>query len=149
MSNAVLVSHVENIDSLKTYLKELCRDGRYSEAGLAIGMRSVLMEPQRMLRVQAELYRYVLNLLKDRLGRMKRKSYAAWYADFPGRMDRLVSSNRIVTDQAAAELIASHRSAFGPFNSPDDFFFWALDDRRLTLDEIVRYIEKTASGDES
>jgi len=26
----------------------------------------------------------------------------------------------------------------------DEFFFWALDDRRLTLDQIVKYIEKTA-----
>ena len=33
---------------------------------------------------------------------------------------------------------------YGPFKSVDDFFFWALDDRRLTLDRIVNMIEKTA-----
>jgi hypothetical protein len=26
----------------------------------------------------------------------------------------------------------------------DHFFFWALDDRRLTLEQILKYIEKTA-----
>jgi hypothetical protein len=26
----------------------------------------------------------------------------------------------------------------------DDFFSWALDDRKLSLDQIVAYIEKTA-----
>ena len=48
------------------------------------------------------------------------------------------------TDKSAADMIDSRLSAYGPFKSIDDFFFWALDDRRLTLDRIVNMIEKTA-----
>jgi hypothetical protein len=59
-------------------------------------------------------------------------------------MDKLISSKQIVTDNASLDVITAHHDAYGPFMSVDDFFVWALDDRRLTLDQIVKYIEKTA-----
>jgi hypothetical protein len=58
-------------------------------------------------------------------------------------MDKLISSKELVTDAATLDVLSSHREAYGTFKSTDDFFFWALDDRRLTLEQIVKYIEKT------
>jgi hypothetical protein len=107
-------------------------------------MHSILIDPQHMMNDQDGMYHYVLNMLKDRIGKARGKSYATWYEDFPKIMDELVSANKIVTDAAAADVLASHRAAFGPFKSLDDFFFWALDDRRLPLGQIVQYIEGTA-----
>jgi hypothetical protein len=48
------------------------------------------------------------------------------------------------TDKNVEDVIDSRLHGYGPFKSVDDFFFWALDDRRLTLDRIVSMIEKTA-----
>ncbi len=58
-------------------------------------------------------------------------------------MAAIAADRQVVTDQAAAEVLASHYAGSGPFTSVDAFFFWALDDRRLPLDQIVKYIEKT------
>jgi hypothetical protein len=108
-------------------------------------MHSLLIDPQHTMTDQTALYRFVLDMIKDRIGKTKVKGNATWYAAFPKVLDQLISSNQIVTDQASADVIASHRAAYGPFKSVDDFFFWALDDRRLELDQIVKYIEQTAA----
>ncbi len=144
MSELVMVSSVETMEKLKTYLEQLFAQKRYSEITQAIGMHSILIDPQHMMSDQTGMYRYVLNMLKDRINKARGKSYASWYEDFPKIMDQLVSANKIVTDAAAADVLASHRAAFGPFKSLDDFFFWALDDRRLPFGQIVQYIESTA-----
>jgi hypothetical protein len=144
MPELVMVSDVENTEKLKAYLKQSFIQKRYSEITQAIGMHSIFIDPQHMMNDQDGMYHYVLNMLKDRIGKARGKSYATWYEDFPKIMDELVSANKIVTDAAAADVLASHRAAFGPFKSLDDFFFWALDDRRLPLGQIVQYIERTA-----
>ncbi len=143
MPEVVLVSNVEKMDKLKSYLEESFKKSRYSEITQAIGMHSLLIDPQHTMKDQADLYRGILNMIKERISLSKGKSYGAWYAAFPALMDKLVSSKQTMTDNASLEVITSHRDAYGPFKSVDDFFFWALDDRRLTLDQIVKYIEKT------
>jgi hypothetical protein len=145
MPELVRVGSVEKMEKLKTYLEELFKKERYAEITQAIGMHSLLIDPQHTLNDQTALYRFVLDMIKDRIGKTKVKGYAAWYAAFPRIMDQLVSTNQIVVNPAAADVIASHRAAYGPFKSVDDFFFWALDDRRLELDQIVKYIEQTAA----
>jgi hypothetical protein len=145
MAETVRVSDVENKEKLKSYLEELFKKGQYTEMTQAIGMYSLLIDPMHTLSDQSGLYHFVLDMIKDRIRTTKGKGYAAWYADFPKVMDQLVSANRIVTDKAAADVLASQRAGFGPFKSLDDFFFWALDDRRLPLDQIVKYVEKTAA----
>ncbi len=144
MPEVVLVSNIEKMEKLKLYLEESFRNSRYSEITQAIGMHSLLIDPQHTMEDQAGLYHYILNMLKERIGKSKGKSYGAWYAAFPALMDKLVTSKQAVTNNASLEVITDHRDAYGPFKSVEDFFFWALDDRRLTLDEIVKYIEKTA-----
>ena len=145
MTELVRVSDVEKKEELKSYLEELFKKGQYWEMTQAIGMHSLLIDPQHTMSDQAALYRFVLDMIKDRIRTSKGKGYAAWYAGFPKIMDQLVSANQIVTDKAAADVIASHRSGYGPFKSVDDFFFWALDERHLPLDHIVKYIEQTAT----
>ena len=92
---------------------------------------------------QAELYRGILSMIKARISDNKGNSYGAWYKNFPQRMDEMVSSKQIA-DKASIEVLASHREAYGAFKSVDDFFFWALDDRKLSLDQVVQYVERTA-----
>ena len=144
MPEVVLVSNVEKLEKLKIYLEESFNKSRYSEITQAIGMHSLLIDPQHTMEDQAGLYRGVLTLLKERISKSKGKSYGAWYTAFPVLMDKLVVSKQTVTDKATLDIITDHHDAYGPFKSVDDFFFWALDDRRLTLDQIVKYIEKTA-----
>lgn len=144
MPEVVMVSSVENTEKLKLFIQECFKKERYSEISEAIGLHSLLIDPQHTMRDQAGLYRTVLNMIKDRIGKSKEKGYGAWYAGFPKLMDDLLSSKQVVTDKASLDVIASHHEAYGTFKSVDDFFFWALDDRRLTLDQIVKYIEKTA-----
>jgi hypothetical protein len=143
MPELVMVSSVEKLEKLKVYLGELFQKERYAEITQAIGMHSILIDPQHMLRDQTSLYHLVLHLLKDRLSKAKGKLYAEWYAGFPKHMDDVIASNKIVVDQTASDVIASHRAAYGPFKSVEDFFSWALDDRRLELKQIVKYIEAT------
>jgi hypothetical protein len=144
MPDVVLVSNVEKLDKLKIYLEESFNKSRYAEITQAIGMHSLLIDPQHTMKDQAGLYRGVLTLLKERISKGKGKSYGAWYTAFPALMDKLVVSKQTVTDKATLDIITDHHDAYGSFKSVDDFFFWALDDRRLTLDQIVKYIEKTA-----
>ncbi len=146
MSELVMVSSVEKMENLKTYLGELFKQQRYSEMTQAIGMHSILIDPQHTMKDQAGLYRHVLNMIKNRISTLKGKSYGSWYAGFPKILDQFVTTNQIVTDKRAADTLSSHRAAYGPFKSVDDFFFWALDDRRLPLDQIVKYIEQSAAS---
>ncbi len=145
MPELVMVSSVEKMENLKTYLGELFKQQRYSEMTQAIGMHSILIDPQHTMNDQAGLYHHVLNMIKNRINTLKGKSYGSWYASFPKILDQFVTTNQIVTDKRAADALASHRAAYGPFKSVDDFFFWALDDRRLPLDQIVKYIEQSAT----
>ena len=140
----VLVSNIEKIDKLKLYLEESFKKSRYSEIMQAIGMHSLLIDPQHTMKDQAGLYHVILNMIKERISSSKGKSYGSWYTAFPALMDKLIVSKQTVTDNASLEVLTDHRNAYGPFKSVDDFFFWALDERRLTLDQIVTYIEKTA-----
>ncbi|MCK9419342.1 MAG: hypothetical protein M0R70_08195 [Nitrospirae bacterium] len=144
MPDVVLVSNIEKIAKLNIYLEDSFNNSRYSEITQAIGMHSLLIDPQHTMKDQAGLYRSILNMIKERISKSKGKNYGVWYANFPNLMDELISSKQVVTDNASQTIIASHRDAYGPFKSVDDFFFWALDDRKLSLDQIVKYIEKTA-----
>lgn len=144
MPDVVREANIATLDTLKPYIETLFKKDRYAEIILAIGMHSLLIDPEHTLGDQAGLYRFVMNLLKDRIRGRKGGGYAAWYKDFPRLLDELVSANRIITDKPCADVLASYRAASGPFKSVDEFFFWALrTDRRLTLDQIVKYIEKT------
>ena len=144
MPEVVMVSSVENRDKLKTKLEELFKNRRYSEITQAIGIHSIFIDPQHTLGDQASLYRIVLSLLKDRIRVSTGKNYGTWYEEFPKLMDKLISTKTIVTDAASLDILSSHREAYGPFKSVDHFFLWALDDRRLTVEQLVKYIEKTA-----
>ncbi len=144
MPETVFVSHVEKSDQLKTTITDLARKGRYEEITRAIGMHSILIDPQHTMEDQARLYRFVLELIKNRIRGARDKSYSSWLSAFPKLLANLVTSKQVVTDEASIGVIASHHDAYGPFRSVDDFYFWALDDRRLTLGQIVKYIEKTA-----
>ncbi len=144
MPEVVLVSSVEKMDKLKRYLEESFKNARYPEITQAIGMHSLLIDPQHTMKDQAILYHDILNMIKEKIRSIKGKSYSGWYTSFPKLMDELASSKQVVTDKASIEVMGSHRDAYGAFKSLDEFFFWALDDRRLTLEQIVKYIEKTA-----
>jgi hypothetical protein len=144
MPEVVLVSNIEKMDKLKVYLQESFKKARYSEITQAIGMHSLLIDPQHTMKDQADLYHGMLNMMKEKIRSIKGKSYGTWYSSFSKLMDELVSSRQVVIDKASLDVIASHHEAYGSFKSVDDFFFWALDDRRLSLEQIVKYIEKTA-----
>ncbi len=144
MPEVVKVSTVETNEKLMDAVEGYFKKGRYAEITQAIGMHSILMEPERMIEDQARLYRSVLNMIKDRLAGALGRQYAAWYADFPKILDGIVTSGQNITDKRSADVLASHRAAFGLFKSVDEFYNWALYDRRLTLDQIVKYLGKTA-----
>jgi hypothetical protein len=144
MPEVVMVSSVEKMEKLKSFLEESFKNARYAEITQAIGMHSLLIDSEHTIKDQSALYHGILNMIQEKIRSGKGKNYGAWYSDFPKLMDELVSSKQVVTDKASLEVIASHRAAYGAFKSVDDFVFWALDDRRLTLAQIVKYIEKTA-----
>jgi hypothetical protein len=144
MQEVAQVSNVENADKLKIYLEESFKKARYWEITQAIGMHSLFIDPQHTMKDQTKLYHGILQMLKDRISKNTGKKYGAWYESFPGRMDKLLSSKQVVTSASSVDVLASRQAAYGAFKSVDDFFFWALDDRRLPLDQIVKYIEKTA-----
>lgn len=146
MPEVVKVSTVESSQNLMSALEGYFKKGRYAEIAQLIGMHSILIDPQHSMRDQAKLYRSVLTMIKNKTSGQLGKNYGAWYAEFPAIMDSLVTGRQVVTDTLSVELLASHRAAVGPFKSLDDFFFWALDDRKLSLDQIVKYIEKTAES---
>jgi hypothetical protein len=142
MQEVVNVSSVENLEQLKSYIDVHFAQNKYYEITQAIGIHSLLIDSEHTLGDQNKRYRQVLNLLKDRIKAKLGKDYAPWYAAFP----KLANEPSMLAgmDKNAADTIASRLQAYGPFKSVDDFFFWALEDRRLTLDRIVTAIEKTA-----
>ncbi len=145
MPTLVRVADIEQVDRLKAYLQNLFDAGKYDAVSRAVGMHSELSDPEHTLADQASLFRYVLEILKHRLSSSQGHAYAAWYRCFPRSLDRLLETSGGELDQSSRNVLASHRAAYGPFRSLDDFYFWALDDRRLTLAQIIRLIEKTTA----
>jgi hypothetical protein len=143
MPELVTVSSVERLDDLKTRINELLEQERYEEITRSIGMHSILIEPEHMIADQDHLYHLVLNLLKKKVTREDPKRYSSWIIAFPALLAQFVSEGRIITDKAAQDVLASRHAAFGPFSSLDEFWYWALDDRRLPLGQIMRYIRAT------
>ena len=144
MPELVTVSSIDTIEKVKAKIEDLYKKGQYNEITQAIGMFSLLIDPDHTISDQTQLYRHVLNIMKEKLRGDKGKGYSTWYERFPKLMDEIVSSGQIVTDAMSSTVISDHYAAYGSFRTLEDFFFWALDDRRLTLDQIVKYIEKTA-----
>lgn len=143
MPEVVRVSTIENNQGLMASIEDYFKRGRYAELTQAIGMHSLLIDPQHTIYDQSHYYRTVLDLIKDRVRAGLGKHYSAWYANFPKLMDEIISAGGEGNDKLAASILASHREAYGPFKSVDAFFFWGLDERRLELGQIVNYIEKT------
>ncbi len=145
MPDVVKVSTVETIQNLMSTIEGYFKAERYAEITQAIGIYSLLIDSEHTISDQNSLYRSVLDMIKNKMSGKLGKAYSQWYADFPKILATLVSGNRAVVDETATDVLASHHAAYGPFKSLDDFFFWSLDDRRLTLTQIVKYIE-TAAG---
>jgi len=143
MPDLVTVSSVENLEDMKTTINTLFEQGKFAEIIQSIGMHSILMEPEHMISDQDHLYHLVLNLIKKKINKEDPKRYSSWITAFPALLNRIVEEKLIVTDAASLYGLASRTESFGPFSSLDEFYFWALDDRRLTLDQIVTYIQKT------
>jgi hypothetical protein len=143
MPDLVTVSSVEKLEDLKTTINTLFEQGKFAEIIQSIGMHSILMEPEHMISDQDHLYHLVLNLIKKKINKEDPKRYSSWITAFPALLNRIVEEKLIVTDAASLYGLASRTESFGPFSSLDEFYFWALDDRRLTLDQIVTYIQKT------
>jgi hypothetical protein len=142
MPEIVRVGAVESNEKILAAIEDYFKRGRYAEITQAIGMHAILIDPEHSIEDQNRLYRKILSMLKDRIAAALGRQYAAWYADFPHILDRIISGQNMVTDKGSAEVLASHRASHGAFRSADDFFFWALDDRRLTLEQIVKYFDK-------
>ncbi len=143
MTQVVTVSSVEKIDELKKNIESLFQEGKYEEITQSIGMHSILIDPEHTKKDQRQLYRMVLELLKNKVRRENPKAYSSWLSAFPQLMAGIGEKKQVVTDKAAAETLASHQGSFGPFASVDAFFWWALHDRRLPLAQIVLYIMTT------
>jgi len=143
MTDLVTVSSVEKSEDLKTNINTLFEQGKFAEIIQSIGMHSILIDPEHMIGDQDHLYHMVLNLIKKKINRTDPKQYSSWLIAFPALLNRIVEEKQIVTDAASLYGLASRTESFGPFSSLDEFYFWALDDRRLTLDQIVKYIERT------
>jgi hypothetical protein len=146
MSEVVKVSTVESGQELMAAIEGYFTKERYAEITQAIGMHSILIDPNHSIENQKRLYYSILEMIKNRIAGRLGKEYSTWYTRFSAVMDGIVTRKQVVTDEASAEVLASRRAAFGPFRSVEDFFFWALDDRRLTLDGIVNYLEKSSES---
>jgi hypothetical protein len=143
MPEVVMVSKIDTPEKLTQTVEELFRRGRYDEITQAIGMYSLMLDYEHTLADQDRLYHQVLQLIKNKIKARDAKKFSSWLTAFPKIMSQVVKKETIVTDKATAVTIASQQSAYGPFRSVDDFFFWALDDRRLPLSAIIKYLEKT------
>lgn len=143
MPELVTVSSIERNEKLTAYIERLFEKGLYNEIMLAIGMHSVLIDPQHTITEQNRLYNFVLAIIKKKISSQYPQAYSSWLSSFPEIISSIAESREVVTDMAAADTLASRHAAFGPFKSVDEFYFWALGDRRLTLDHIIKYIEKT------
>lgn len=144
MQETVYVSQAESLDSAIASIAELFRAGRYDEIARVIGLYSILADAPRTRTDQARLYRSVLDLIKGKLRKDLGSGYAPWLEAFPKLLAGLVAGKQPVADAASIEVIASRQDGHGPFRSLDDFYFWALDDRRLSLGQIMKYVERTA-----
>jgi len=143
MPELVTVSSVEKLESLRTTINELFENGKYSEIVQSIGMHSILMEPEHMIGDQDSMYHLVLNLMKKKIQREDPKRYSSWLIAFPALLSRIVDEGQVIVDDAAQSALVSRLTSFGPFTSLDEFYFWALDDRRLPLDQLIRFIDRT------
>ena len=143
MTDILMVSNVENMEKLRSTVEELFKQGRYDEVSRAIGMFSLFTDPGHTLIDQSQLYHHVLDLIKNKVSTENRNNYSSWLSAFPALMAKIAEDRTAVIDKTSANALASHHSSHGPFRSVDEFFVWGLDDRRLTLDNIVKYIEKT------
>ena len=143
MPEVVRVSTVENNQGLMTLIEDYFKRGRYAEITQADGMHSVRIDPGHTMKDQTRYCRQALDLINNREKTGLGAQYPAWYERFPKLMDEIVSAGVEVNDKLATSVIASHLEAYGSFKSVDDFFFWGLNDRRLELAQIVKYIEKT------
>jgi hypothetical protein len=143
MPELVTVSSVEKLESLRTTINKLFELGKFAEIIQSIGMHSIMMEPEHMIGDQDSLYHLVLNLIKKKIQRDDPKRYSAWLIAFPALLSRIVEEGQVIADDAAQSALVSRLTSFGPFTSLDEFYFWALDDRRLPLDQIIRYIDRT------
>ena len=143
MPQLVQVASVQQLESLKTYVNELFEKNRFSEISQAVGMHSILVDPEHMIRDQEQLYRLVLNLLKKKVASEVPHTYAAWMNAFPSLLASISEGKQPAPDASAQAVLASYHAAYGLFTSLDSFYFWALDDRRLPLDQIVLTIRKT------
>lgn len=148
MPELVTVSSIERNEKLTAYIESLFEKGLYNDIMLAIGMYSILIDPQHTITEQNRLYNFVLDLIKKKISSKNPRAYSSWLSSFSGIMSSIAESREVVTDMAAADILASRHAAFGPFKSVNEFYFWALDDRRLTLDHIIKYIEKTVERHE-
>ena len=143
MPELVTVSSVEKLESLRTTINELFEQGKYSEIIQSVGMHSILMEPEHMIGDQDSMYHLVLNLMKKKIQREDPKRYSSWLIAFPALLSRIVDEGQVIADDAAQSALVSRLTSFGPFTSLDEFYFWALDDRRLPLDQLIRFIDRT------
>lgn len=143
MTGLITVSSVEEHEMLQSNIDDLFKRERYEDISRAIGIYSILIDPQHTISEQERLYRYVLDLIKKKINTQDPKNYSSWLASFPKLLSEIVASGKAVSDQRASDAVASRHAAFGPFRSLDDFYFWALDDRRLALTDIMKYIQAT------
>lgn len=144
MQDSLYVSHIDSNEKLKAKIFDLLQNGMYEEITRSIGMHSLIFDPQHTIGDRDRLFRMVLSMIKEKIGKSKGKAYSSWLTAFPKLLSELIETKQEVANKSAIDIIASRISAFGPFRSVDDFYFWALDDRRLTLGQIVKYLEKTA-----
>jgi hypothetical protein len=143
MTEVVSVSSIEGAEALKASIEEYFSKGQHEEITEAIGMYSLLIDPQHTITDQSHFYRIVLDLIKKKVRARGTAFSSSWLTAFPRLMTRIITENLTVTTPSSAATLASQHAAYGPFLSVDAFFFWALGDRRLSLSDIVRYIEKT------
>lgn len=142
MPETVALSEIDRLETVKTYINDHFEKGKYAEIIQAIGMYSLLIDPEQAIKDQDLLYHLVLNLVKKKISREHHRSYSSWIQTFPALLEQIVQEGSI-TDDAARSALLSRHAAFGRFSSLDEFFFWALDDRRLPLDQIILHIGKT------
>ncbi len=145
MPAVVKVSEVEKDRDIAAEIEEYLNQGKYTEIVQLVSLHAVLMDPQHLMQDQKSLFQTTLSIIKNKIAGRLGNQYGVWYSDFPKLLDRIIANGQAPGDPRSAEALSSHRAAYGQFRSLEDFFFWALDDRRLTLDQIIKYIDKTAA----
>lgn len=144
MKETVKVEKLENIDQLKSYIEELFRKGLYDEINQAIGMHSLFIKPEYTRKDRHALLSYLLGLIKGKINKEHASGYYAWLSAFPKLLADIIANKSAIAGKASGHVLASRQSGYGPFMSLDDFFFWAMEDNRISLGDAVYYIEKTA-----